>query len=342
MASKRLYALRAITVLILFLLLLGIASCTKVKKKGALKELEERAGTNNISYIDYAEYKVYVSPVTPKSVKSLININTELGKTLLSPLERSKVTKKNVLLFDEDAHGYVQESSVLKPFEYHFSQVSGFRLVGDILTIDYSGLLSPNTEVAMYKSADWFISVYRESKPNEYTVIGSPDLTRWEQSSVSSPSPILLFERNGGVYALAGRKVWNVSEIDKPVLIKELDESIMKPDLPRRVGEIKDQDIIYSFNIDNYLVTHVYRVSEGSASMQFITINLDDFSHKQASAEEIVLGPYNYKAVKRDDGWKVYYIGRDPADGILVLDPLAENGPAVIERLPGVNIPPSQ
>jgi len=339
-ASKRLYALRAITVLILFLLIFGITSCSK--KKGVLKELEERAGTNNISYIDYAVYKVYVSPVALDTIRNLVNLNVELGNTLLTPLERSQVTKKSVLLFDEDAHGYVQKYSVIKPYEYHFSQVSGFRLVGDILTIDYSDLLSPNTEVAMYKTANWFISVYRDTKRDEYSVIGSSDLTRWEQSSVSSPSPILLFERTGGVYALAGRKVWNVSEIDKPVLVNELDESIMKPDLPRRPGEVKDQDIIYSFNIDNFLVTHVYRISEGSDTMQLITINLDDFSHKKASAEEIELGPYNYKAVKRDDGWKVYYIGRDPADGILVLDPLAEKGPAVIERLPGVNIPPSQ
>ena len=342
MASKRLYALRAITVLILIILQLGIVSCSRGTKNGVLKSQDESDATKRLSLINYAEYKVYVSHVTPISVKSLININTELGKTLLSPLERSKVTRKTVLLFDKDTHGYIRGFSVSQPFEYHFSQVSGFRLVGDILTIDYSGLLSPNTRVAMYKSADWYISVYRDTRLDEYSVIGSPDLTRWEQSFVSSPSPILLFERNGGVYALAGRQVWNVSEIDKPVLIKELDESIMKPDLPRRVGEIKDQDIIYSFNIDNYLVTHVYRVSEGSASMQFITINLDDFSHKQASAEEIELGPYNYKAVKRDDGWKVYYIGRDPVDGILVLDPLAENGPAIIERLPGVNVPPSQ
>lgn len=90
----------------------------------------------------------------------------------------------------------------------------------------------------------------------------------------------------------------------------------MKPDLPRRPGEVQDQDIIYSFNIDNYLVAHVYRISERSDTMQLITINLDDFSHKKASAEEIELGPYNYKAVKRDDGWKVCYIGRDPVDGI--------------------------
>jgi hypothetical protein len=341
MESIRLYAFRALAILVLFSFLLGIVSCIRGKNV-VLNNQEESDATTRLSQINYPDYKVYVSPITLNKVKNLINMNIELGNKLLAPLERSQVTKKNVLLFDEEAHGYVQKYAVLKPFEYHFSQVSGFRLVGDILTIDYSGLLSPNTRVAMYKSANWYISVYRDTKQDEYSVIGSPDLTRWEQSSVSSPSPILLFERNSGVYALAGRKVWNVSEIDKPVLIKELDESIMKPDLPRRVGEIKDQDIIYSFNIDNYLVTHVYRVSEGSASMQFITINLDDFSHKQASAEEIVLGPYNYKAVKRDDGWKVYYIGRDPADGILVLDPLAENGPAVIERLPGVNIPPSQ
>ena len=51
-----------------------------------------------------------------------------------------------------------------------------------------------------------------------------------------------------------------------------------------------------------------------------------------------LIGGYNYKAVERDAGWKVYYIGRDPADGIWVVDPFAEDGPAIIEQLPGVNV----
>lgn len=341
MERVRLHALRAVTAL-LILVVLGITSCSGSKQKEVSNTPKDGLKPNETPTINYADYKVYVSSIKEVQEISVVSLYHEMGSILISPLEWGEVTKKNVLLFDVKEYGYVKKYAVQQPFEYGFLRASGFRLVGDILTIDYSGLLSPNTEIALYKSKNWYVSVYRDSELNEFSVIGSRDLTRWEQTSVSSPSPILLYERNDGVYALAGRTVWNVTEIDRPVLVKELDTSIMKPEIDRKPWEEKDQGIVYSFNIDNYIITHVLRVSEYSGTMLFIAINLDDFSYKVTSAEEITLGPYNYKAVKRDDGWKVYYIGRDPADGILVLDPLAENGPAVIERLPGVNIPPSQ
>ena len=78
---------------------------------------------------------------------------------------------------------------------------------------------------------------------------------------------------------------------------------------------------------------------EQSGGQYFQVINLDDFSEKWVAVDDALSKAYEYKAVEREDGWKIYHISHDPADGIIVFDPFAPDGPAIIERLPGINLP---
>ena len=123
--------------------------------------------------------------------------------------------------------------------------------------------------------------------------------------------------------------------------VQEVPKPFLQPkDLPMRPGSAIDQTVFYSFDLGDSLVLHLRRQTEAGLGEEFYTVDLHDFSYDVGTPGELdLIGGYEYKAVEREDGWKVYYIGRDPADGIWVLDPFAEDGPAIIEQLPGVNVP---
>ncbi len=72
--------------------------------------------------------------------------------------------------------------------------------------------------------------------------------------------------------------------------------------------------------------------SDGAEGID-IMLNLDDFTYSIPKSPEIDLYSYKTKAIKREEGWRIYYIGDNKT---IVVDPFAENGPAIVGELPGI------
>lgn len=295
----------------------------------------------SVAQLDYDQYEVYVSDLSVNTSRSLHFPQIGGWFELLAPLEDGYVTADGIFLYDPEMNGYVDEFLVATPFEIDFYSYPAFYLVDDKLTIDYSDRIAPNMAIPIFTTDDSYVSVHQDGSVPERVVIYSHDLTQWERTSITHPGLILLFEREDRVFALTSREVWDVTSPEAIEFVQEVPKPFLQPtDLPMRPGSAIDQTVFYSFDLGDSLVFHLRRQTEIGLGEEFYTVDLHDFSYDVGTPGELeLIGRYNYKAVEREDGWKVYYIGRDPADGIWVLDPFAEDGPAIIEQLPGVNVP---
>ncbi len=163
-------------------------------------------------------------------------------------------------------------------------------------------------------------------------MIHSYDLIHWTISPLECSAPIVFFEKEKSLFALAANKVWNVSNPIEPIIFKELAEPILRP-LP---GEphyaVRDETIFYAFNMDRHIFVCFDRIYENGPLQYFLVFNTDDFTFSLSEVSDEFKGPYMKKAVKRNDGWKLFFINTEE---ILVIDPFPEGGPAIIEVLPG-------
>ena len=293
--------------------------------------------------IDYAQHDVFVSELIPDKDQRLVSLR-EGEYWVQLPLESARISIWEIFTYDVERNGYVASLDLVTPIPYSISDslpsFLPFHIVDNKIIGDYSDRISPKMRMPIFKTGDFYVSTYSERSNMDNMLIYSSDLINWHQSGVMYPwVPILLYEQNGGLFALAGRQVWDVSDPRHARLSRELKHTVMPPKFPTRWGS-PHAYIDYCFNINNHLIMYTTIVAEEQSGGQYFqVINLDDFSEKSVAVDDALSGVYNYKAVEREDGWKIYHIGYDPADGIIVLDPFAPDGPAIIERLPGVNLP---
>lgn len=235
-----------------------------------------------------------------------------------------------VTVFDETRNAFVRKYKLKQP-KASIRGVVDYYLVGDKL-YGYGAMVAPNKRIAIYPQNGINYSVYINPETNDYYVISSKDLIKWDLTSISTSVPILLYRMNGDLFAIAEDKVFRV---ENACLVREIP-------LPTGEGHgqyylnAKDRSIFYSYGVDDVLAVHYRRDFEDGQGEFFLTISLNDFSYTRNSSEKVIkIGEYETKAVRRADGWKVYYVARDPELGIKVLDPLANGGPAIVETLPG-------
>ena len=351
--SKRLYAFRDRVEMIgiVILVLTFAVSCTYSESTDKAAEVitqdlnESEDVFVNDAAIDYAQHDVFVSELVPNEDRRLVS-TYEGDYWAQLPLESARISMGQVFTYDASVNGYTASFNLIDPITYSIrsSLPSNilFHIVDNKIVGDYSDRISPNMRTPIFKTGDFYVSTYENRMKKERSIIYSSDLINWHQSGVMYPwVPILLYEKNGGLFALAGRQVWDVSDPRHARLSRELEYTIMPPKLPIKPRSRYVRGISYCFNINNHLVMYITTAfGEKSIWDFFQIINLNDFSRKTAASDGEVW-PSIYKAVKREDGWKIYHIGLNPADGIIVLDPFAPDGPAIIERLPGVNLPES-
>ena len=293
--------------------------------------------------IDYAQHDVFVSELVPDKDQRLVNIR-EGDYWVQLPLESARISIWEIFTYDVERNGYVASFDLVTPIPYSISDSLSsflpFHIVDNKIIGDYSDSISPKMQMPIFETGDFYVSTYSGRSNMDNMLIYSSDLINWHQSGVMYPwVPILLYEQNGGLFALAGRQVWDVSDPRYARLSRELKYTVMPPEFPIKPWSMR-AIIYYCFNINNHLVMYTTIVAEEQSGGQYFqVINLDDFSEKSVAVDYALSGVYNYKAVEREDGWKIYHIGFDPADGIIVLDPFAPDGPEIIERLPGVNLP---
>lgn len=354
MVSKRLYALRGIREMVgIVILVLSFAvSCIDSESTG--KDVEVITQDMNDSKeeivsdaaIEYAQYDVFVSEVVPNEDQRLVSLR-EGDYWAHLPLESARISMWEIFTYDVEHNGYVASFDLVIPItdsiRSSFVGYPRFYFIDKKIMIDYSERISPNMRMPIFKTGDFYVSTYNEKSKLDNMIIYSSDLIDWYQSGVIHPgAPILLYEQDEKLFALAGRQVWDVSDPRHTRLSRELKYTVMPPELPITSWSPYVAFIDYCFNINNHLVMYTgIAAEEQSGGAYFQVINLDDFSEKSLKVGNGLPGVYNYKAVEREDGWKIYHIGFDPADGIIVLDPFAPDGPAIIERLPGVNLPGS-
>lgn len=353
MVPKRLHTFSGeIKIIGIVLLVFSITvSCTDHetgdRNTGVINESMNSSKDETVSetVIEFKESNTFISDLLPVRGRNLTD--TRYGNfSVLLPLEDTVVSREQVFTYDVERNGYVASYNLVNPItdsiSLSFVGYPYFYLIDNKIMIDYSEGITPNMRMPIFKTGDFYVSTFQPPRKRERMIIYSSDLIDWRQSGVIHPeAPILLYEQNEVLFALAGRQIWDVSDPRHARLSQELKYTVMPPELPIRSGSIYVQDILYCFNIKNYLVMSItIAAEEQSGGEYFTTIDLNDFSRKSVEVnEDINLYRSNYKAVKREDGWKIYHIGRDPANGIIVLDPFALDGPAIIERLPGVNLP---
>ena len=330
------------------IILLGfVISCTDSESTGKAVEVINQDENVSDTAIDYAQHNVFISEVVPNEDQTLAD--TRYGNfAVLLPLEDTAISRGQVFTYDVESNGYVASFDLVTPITDSISSsfvgYPRFYFIDNKVMIDYSERISPNMRMPIFKTGDFYVSTYRERSNRDHMIIYSSDLIDWYQSGVIHPgAPILLYEQDERLFALAGRQVWDVSDPRHTRLSRELKYTVMPPELPITPWSPYVASIKYCFNINNYLVMYTgILAEEQSGGQYFQVINLDDFSEKSLKVGDGLPGsPHEYKAIERKDGWKIYHISHDPADGIIVLDPFAPDGPAIIERLPGVNLPES-
>ena len=335
------------------IILLGfVVSCSDSEDEGNDVEIinqdmnESEDESVSDTTIDYVQHDVFVSELVPDEDQRLVNIR-EGDYWVQLPLESARISIWEIFTYDVERNGYVASFDLVTPITDSISDSLSyflpFYIVDNMIIGDYSDRISPNMQMPIFKTGDFYVSNYRDRRKSDHMIIYSSDLINWHQSGVMYPwVPILLYEQNGGLFALAGRQVWDVSDPRHARLSRELKHTVMPPKFPTKWGS-PHAYIDYCFNINNHLVMYTTIVAEEqSGGKYFQIINLDDFSRKSVAVGDGLPGfPHEYKAIEQKDGWKIYHISHDPADGIIVLDPFAPDGPAIIERLPGVNLPES-
>ena len=351
--SKRLCALRGIREMVgIVILVLSFAvSCTDSESTGKNVEVitqdmnDSKEEIASDAAIDYAQHDVFVSELVPNEDRKIVSFYEGDYRAQL-PLEIARISMGQVFTYDASINGYTASFNLINPIAYSISSSLPsnilFHIVDNKIVGDYSDRISPNMRTQIFKTGDFYVSTYENRRKQERSIIYSSDLINWYQSGVIYPwVPILLYEQNGGLFALAGKQVWDVSDPRYARLSRELKRTVMPPELPIKPWSMYVQGLSYCFNINNHLVMYMAIAAEAqNGGIFFQIINLDDFSRKSLKVGDGLPGaPHRYKAVKREDGWKIYHISHDPAEGIIVFDPFAPDGPAIIERLPGVNLP---
>ena len=355
MVSKRLYALRRIREMVgIVILVLGlVVSCNDSESEENNVEVisqnlnESEDVLVSDTAIGYAQHDVFVSELVPNEDRKLVSFYEGDYRAQL-PLEIARISMGQVFTYDASVNGYTASFNLIDPITYSISSSLPsnilFHIVDNKIVGDYSDRISPNMRTQIFKTGDFYVSTYENRKKQERSIIYSSDLINWYQSGVIYPwVPILLYEQNGGLFALAGKQVWDVRDPRHARLSRELKYMVMPPELPIKPWSMYVQGLSYCFNINNHLVMYMAIAAEAQNGGYFFQIiNLDDFSSKSLKVGDGLPGaPHRYKAVKRKDGWKIYHISHDPADGIIVFDPFAPDGPAIIERLSGINLPES-
>ena len=252
----------------------------------------------------------------------LNNIEFIIGES-----ENEIVSGSDIYSYDEKNNAYVI-SAKLKDYFVRRKSLYSYHVKNKLCGYD-NDIVAPNKRVPIYYYNNRYYSLFINPDTGKYSIVESGELITWTETFIRGEVPILLFWRDNELFALSGTYVYRIKDTK---VIQELKDPILTR---------YDRTLFYVYSLDDHLVLHFQRTYEDGLGDVFMTINLNDFTYKmKPSQNSIKIGPYNYKAINRTDGWKIYYIGRDPADGIKVLDPLAPDGPKIIESLPGINVAP--
>lgn len=318
--SKRLHALRKEvnrSVFLIIILIISLVACSKTKNNMITKD--DHDGEERKPY--------FVTDVYEVQDKPLIGSRDILaGKITYDEFEQTQVYRNRVYTYDERRNGFVY-SARLNDSLVRMKGTWFYYMCDNKLCAYDDGIIAPNKPVPIYKYNNRYYSLYINPETAKYSIVESLDLISWKETLIKGEEPIFLFWQDKELFALGGACVYRIR-----------DESVVR-ELQKPIFSSYDMTLFYVYCLDDHLVLHFQRTYEDGAGDIFMTINLNDFTYKMKSSEDdLEIGPYEYKAINRTDGWKIYYIGREPADGIKVLDPLAPDGPKIIETLPGINV----
>lgn len=330
MESIRLYAFRVLVFSLLLPIFISCSESDEEKKVGSVfnqSQSDDNLSEKNITTTTNSFYFSEASPVMGKE-KSIIRYRRHI------------IGQHEIYLFDKyyiysyviDLNCFCKRFKVAIDYDYtNFPTGKDFYFVDNRLIETNKESISPNTGVAIYKNGNIYISQYKENKGG-FKIIYSADLVHWTIAPLDCPAPILFFEKEDSLFALAANEIWNVRNPEEPLVIKKLSETILRP-LP---GEphyaVRDETVFYAFNLDAHIFAYIERIYEDGPQRYFLVLDTDDFTFTLSKVTEEFRGPYLEKAVKRDDGWKIYFISTEK---ILVIDPFTGDGPAIIEELPG-------
>jgi hypothetical protein len=215
---------------------------------------------------------------------------------------------------------------------------NSFIIDDTIVTYYNSDVITPNTDVVIYKGGDSYLSVCtRDGFGLEYySVIKSPDLIHWELTGISNPGPIVLFEDGEEVHAIVGRTVLDITNPDAAIVVRELEKPIFLPDRDSLTTPLDwDQGFGPVYEMDNRLWVRLFRAYEREAWDCFVVIDTGDFSFEFYDIT-LLYDKETYfreKAAKTEAGWRLYTFANDKT---VVSAPFPPEGPGIIEELPPV------
>ena len=329
METIRLYAFR---VLIIGILIIGLVSCPSEKKdddSGGVTEIDESKANLVDIALDGAGDEFYITRLKPVEQMELNDFRYR--RHVLGVHGIYLFDKYSIYSYDPELNGFARIYNTETEYKTEHSSIGDFYIVDEKLIKNYGNSISPNTGVPIYKHGNFYISQHKKNQ-REHAMVYSSDLIHWTVSALDCPAPIVFFEKGNNLFALAANKVWNVSNPVEPTAIRELSETILRPLPGEPYYAVRDETVLYAFNLDEHIFACIDRVYEDGPQRYFLVINTDDFTYTLSEVTEQFRGPYLEKAVKRDDGWKIYLISTEK---ILVIDPFTEDGPTIVEELPG-------
>lgn len=345
MGAKRLYALRKKVMKKLYfpMIFFMLFSCGRAGRETELPVTQTGAGahtpdtgvreadkTNGVSLIK-------ISPIEKEQQKGL------LYRQLFDERVRSKhgyLHFVNGVVYDYDpALNMFMGIYRTEKQEYFDTSIRGsFIIDGTIVTYYNNDVITPNTDVVIYKGGDSYLSVCtRDGFGLEYySVIKSPDLVHWDLTDITNPGPIVLFEDGEEVHAIVGRAVLDITNPDAAIVVRELEKPIFLPDRDSLTTPLDwDQGFGPVYEMDDRLWVRLFRAYEREAWDCFVVIDTGDFSFE---FYDITLlhdkkERFMQKAAKTEAGWRLYTFTDDKT---LVSAPFPPEGPGRIEELPPV------
>ena len=296
--------------IVLFVLSLTV-SCSnseiESKNTAAANETENESEEKPVSSEtgEDDQHNVFISELVPNGDRETVSINEGRYWGQLS-LETTRISGDHVFNYNVERNRYETVLDIVNPITDAVKSSTSFffrfYIVDNKIIVGCRGdKIAPNSDIPIFKTGDFYVSVYNFPKKLDNMIIYSTDLISWHQSGIIHPMvPILLYEKDDGLFALAGRQIWDVSDPRHARLAQGLRNSVMPPEPPITPWSPYVGYIEYVFNINNSLVMHTgIAAEERSGGEYFETINLDDFSRKAARVGDELKVPYNYKAVQR-------------------------------------------
>lgn len=358
MAAKRLYAFRNALII-----LLAAMSCTTAFFLSCAKDKKPDISVGRAMTSVSKPY--FVTEIEKTEEAKVINPHKLLyDRFLWGENELAYIAEDRIYTYDETRNAYVLSHRLKTPLQ-EMKGVHEVYLCDNKVCAYDDETLAPNLRHPILSLNGIYYGLFIDPETSVYFIIISDDLKTWRKSGVENRAPILLFRQDGEMYALVDDTFFNEEEHcdDFGTKVFRVYDAKEIRRVPWKIMETNDKTLFYVFNFDDYIVLQFRRIYEspppGNHCMIINTRNLSFLMSR--SKDSVEIGPYNYKVIKRVDGWKIYYIGSNPEDGIKVVDPFAEGvpeiktnsygrivdpnwyegGPQIIETLNGIIVPES-